>query len=58
METGFRPLDMNEMALLEKLLDHDFPGRDALRLQLSSVTGRQIDENGVKRPNRRVVLFW
>ncbi len=46
METKFRPLDANEMALLEKLLDHDFPGRDALRVQLASVTGRQIDENG------------
>jgi hypothetical protein len=34
------------MGLLEKLLDHEFPGRDALRLQLSSVTGRQTDENG------------
>jgi hypothetical protein len=34
------------MGLLEKLLDHDFQGRDALRLQLSSVTGRQTDERG------------
>jgi len=34
------------MGLLTKLLDHDFPGRDALRSQLSSVTGRQTDEHG------------
>lgn len=46
METDFRPLQANEMALLKKLLDHDFQGRDALRFQLSSVTGRQIDEHG------------
>jgi hypothetical protein len=31
------------MELLRKLLDHDFPGRDVLRRQLSSVTGRQIE---------------
>lgn len=46
METNFRPLDVNEIALLKKLLDHDFQGRDALRIQLSSVTGRQTDEHG------------
>jgi hypothetical protein len=34
------------MRLLEKLLDHEFPGRDALRVQLSSLTARQIDANG------------
>ena len=46
METKFRPLQANELALLEKLLDHEFQGRDALRIQLSSVTGRKIDEDG------------
>jgi hypothetical protein len=46
METNFRPLDVHEIALLKKLLDHDFQGRDALRIQLSSVTGRQTDEHG------------
>jgi Domain of unknown function (DUF6984) len=46
METSFRQLDANEMELLEKLLSREFPGRDALRLQLSSVTGRRIDDNG------------
>jgi Domain of unknown function (DUF6984) len=46
METSFRLLQPSEMRLLERLLDHDFPGRDALRIQLSSVTARQIDENG------------
>jgi hypothetical protein len=44
--TSFRPLNADEMELLKKLLDHDFPGRDVLRRQLSSVTGRQVDENG------------
>ena len=46
MDTGFRLLHANEMALVEKLLDHGFPGRDALRLQLPSVRGRQVDEHG------------
>lgn len=46
METSFRKLKADELHLLEKLLDHEFPGRDVLRLQLSSVTGRQIDDNG------------
>jgi hypothetical protein len=46
METSFRQLDANEMELIEKLLSREFPGRDALRLQLSSVAGRQIDDNG------------
>jgi hypothetical protein len=46
METSFRPLDANEMGLLGKLLSREFPGRDALRLQLSSVTGRKIDNDG------------
>jgi hypothetical protein len=34
------------MRLLERLLNREFPGRDALRLQLSSVAGRKIDKNG------------
>lgn len=46
METNFRQLEPNELALLKKLLDHDFPGRDALRSQLSAVTGRRTDEHG------------
>lgn len=46
METDFRPLDVNEMALLKKLLDHEFQGQNALRHQLESVTGRQTDEHG------------
>jgi len=46
METNFRPLEANEIALLKKLLDHDFQGRDALRIQLFSATGRPTDEHG------------
>lgn len=46
METDFRPLNVHEIALLKKLLDHDFQGRDALRVQMSSVTARQTDEHG------------
>lgn len=46
MDSSFRQLEPNERRLLEKLLDHEFPGRDALKLQLSSATGKRIDENG------------
>jgi hypothetical protein len=46
MEATFRQLKANEMRLLAKLLDHGFPGRDALRVQLSSLAARQIDKNG------------
>jgi hypothetical protein len=45
-DTTFRNLSTNEKALLEKLLDHEFPGRDALRVPLASVTGRQTDKTG------------
>jgi hypothetical protein len=37
METSFRQLAVNEMELLEKLLAHEFLGRDALRQQLGSL---------------------
>jgi hypothetical protein len=46
METSFRQLTANELGLLEKLLAHKFPGRDALRRQLPSVSARQTDEHG------------
>jgi hypothetical protein len=46
METTFRQLSANEMGLLEKLLAHEFPGRDALRRQLPSLTARQILKDG------------
>jgi hypothetical protein len=45
METTFRQLSDNEMGLLEKLLAHEFPGRDALRRQLSTISGR-TNESG------------
>jgi hypothetical protein len=46
MEAPYRALTAQEMQLLEKLLDHEFPGRDELRAQLGSVEGRTIDEDG------------
>jgi hypothetical protein len=46
METAFRQLSANEMGLLEKLLAHEFPGRDALRRRLPSLAARQILEDG------------
>jgi hypothetical protein len=46
MDSEFRPLDLREQGLLEKLLEADFQGRDELRVQLSSLTGKQIEEDG------------
>jgi hypothetical protein len=46
MELGFRQLTDQERGLLEKLLEVEFPGRDELRAQLSSVTAKQIEEDG------------
>jgi len=46
VETSFRQLAAKEMSLLEKLLAHEFPGRDALQRQLPSITARQIDGHG------------
>jgi hypothetical protein len=46
MEPEFRQLSDRERGLLEKLLEVSFPGRDELRTQLSSVTAKQIEEDG------------
>jgi uncharacterized protein DUF6984 len=46
MDSGFRQLNARERGLLEKLLEVEFPGRDELRAQLASVTGKQIAEDG------------
>jgi hypothetical protein len=46
MDQAFRPLDDRERGLLEKLLEADFPGRDELRAQMSSLTGKQIEDDG------------
>jgi hypothetical protein len=46
MDSTFRPLDDRERAILEKLLEPEFRGRDELRLQLDSVTARQLHEDG------------
>jgi hypothetical protein len=46
MESGFRELDARERGLLEKLLEPEFPGRDELRVQLSSLTAKQAGEDG------------
>jgi hypothetical protein len=46
MDPEFRPLRDRERGLLEKLLEADFPGRDELRAQMSSLTGKQIEEDG------------
>jgi hypothetical protein len=46
MDSEFRPLDTPERELLEKLLEVEFPGRDELRVQLGSVTAKQIHEDG------------
>jgi hypothetical protein len=46
MESEFRQLSDRERGLLEKLLEASFPGRDELRTQLSSVTAKQIEDDG------------
>jgi hypothetical protein len=46
MDQDFRPLQVVERALLEKLLDREFPGRDELRLQLDSVVAQQVYDDG------------
>ncbi|HYW39595.1 MAG TPA: hypothetical protein VE957_15910 [Terriglobales bacterium] len=46
MDSGFRQLDTRERALLEKLLDAEFLGRDELHAQLDSLTAKQIEEDG------------
>ena len=46
MDSTFRPLKTHERELLEKLLEPKFPGRDELRIQLNSVTAKQIFEDG------------
>jgi hypothetical protein len=49
MDSEFRPLDIRERALLEKLLEIDFPGRDALRGQLGGIRAKQIEDDGTLR---------
>ncbi len=46
MDSDFRPLDSRERELLEKLFEAEFPGRDELRVQLNSLTAKQIAEDG------------
>jgi hypothetical protein len=46
MDSEFRPLNDRERRLLEKLLEAEFPGRDELRAQMCSVTGKQIETDG------------
>jgi hypothetical protein len=46
MGDSYRALNTEEMQVLKRLLDHEFPGRDELREQLGSVVGRTIDEDG------------
>src|ERR1700674_2416472 len=42
----YRALNTREIQLLEKLLSHEFPGRDELREQVASLVCRTIDEDG------------
>jgi hypothetical protein len=42
----YRPLRDNEVALLQKLLEPQFPGRDQLVGQIDFVTAHEIDEDG------------
>jgi hypothetical protein len=42
----FRPLTSSEKAILEKLLETSFPGRDELAQQLRGLQAKQIDDEG------------
>lgn len=46
MESEFRVLDTRERGVIEKLLEIDFQGRDELRAQIGSVTGKEIENDG------------
>lgn len=46
MDYKFRQLDSRERGPLDALLESEFLGRDELRAQLSSVTAKQIGEDG------------
>jgi hypothetical protein len=46
MDSDFRTLNAVERALLEKLLDCEFPGRDELHRQLGSVVAQRVDDDG------------
>jgi hypothetical protein len=46
---AFRALTRTETAVLEKLLEHRFPGRDALYHQLAGLRAKEIDANGSLR---------
>lgn len=45
-ELTFRPLKRNERELIEKLLELEFEGRDELRMQLDTLTAKQIFADG------------
>jgi Domain of unknown function (DUF6984) len=45
-DSDFRPLEAAERALIEKLLDCEFPGRDELRRQLDSVAAQKVYADG------------
>ncbi len=46
MDLEFRPLEEREGNILERLLEHPFPGRDESRLRMSSIAGKVIDTYG------------
>jgi hypothetical protein len=46
MDTSFRALSLQERALLERLLEPNFPGRDELRAQLDGLVVKALDDEG------------
>ena len=46
MDSAFRPLKPEERALIDRLLEPRFQGRDELRLQLRSVSAKLIRADG------------
>ena len=45
-EPGFRPITPSEEQLVLKLLEVDFPGKSELKLQLSGLLAKRIEEDG------------
>ncbi len=47
MSDNYRPLNQDEIRVLDKLLENDFPGRDAIREQISDCEVREWDDKSL-----------
>jgi hypothetical protein len=49
VESEFRPLNSRERGIIERLLEAEFQGHDELRMQIDSVTAKQVLPDGTLR---------